>query len=333
MKIIETIATVGNKIAFGCRKNGPQILLVFGIGGVVTGTIMACCAAKKSDAIAEKHDKMMEPIRKDADIAKKAAAGEAVPEGTVIKSEQEIGREKAKVYVETGFEYAKAFAPAIIVEGLGIGCIIWGHKLQSDRIAGLGTALTASNAMLANYRANVVEKFGEEVDKEMLYGIKEKDVEVSTTDEEGNEIKVTEARTFMDLPQTSSQYVYFFDATSRYFEKDDPVANKLFLMNLERYMNEKLRNRARANGGRGFMFLNEVLIEIWPDGSRNEKKGQYLGWVYDEKHPVGDNYIDFGIFYNDEGSQAYLNNKRFEEGLEPVACLCFNCDGDVLSLM
>lgn len=40
--------------------------------------------------------------------------------------------------------------------------------------------------------------------------------------------------------------------------------------------------------------------------------GMVVGWIYDEKHPVGDNFVDFGIYD--------INNEATKAGLE----LCVN---------
>ena len=47
--------------------------------------------------------------------------------------------------------------------------------------------------------------------------------------------------------------------------------------------------------------------------------GMVVGWIYDEKHPVGDNFVDFGIY--DINNEA---NRRFVNGLERTILLDFN---------
>ena len=86
----------------------------------------------------------------------------------------------------------------------------------------------------------------------------------------------------------------------------------------QEFANEKLRLK-------GHLFLNDVydMLDI-----PRTKAGQIVGWVYDEKNPVGDNYVDFGIYelYSDA-------NRRFVNGLEPVILLDFNVDGNILDLI
>ena len=58
------------------------------------------------------------------------------------------------------------------------------------------------------------------------------------------------------------------------------------------------------------------------------KAGQVVGWIYDEKHPIGDNFVDFGIIdINDERKRAFMN------GYERNILLDFNVDGNILDLI
>ncbi len=47
------------------------------------------------------------------------------------------------------------------------------------------------------------------------------------------------------------------------------------------------------------------------------------GWVYDEANPIGDNYIDFGLY------EARNKNQRAVNDWEPVILMDFNVDGNL----
>ena len=55
---------------------------------------------------------------------------------------------------------------------------------------------------------------------------------------------------------------------------------------------------------------------------------RFVGWIYDEKNPVGDNYIDFGIYDVNKPQ-----NRDFVNGIERVILLDFNVDGNILNLI
>ena len=54
-------------------------------------------------------------------------------------------------------------------------------------------------------------------------------------------------------------------------------------------------------------------------GFQRTKAGQVMGWIYDEENPVGDNFVDFGI-YNTDIEKA----RDFVNGIERVIILDFN---------
>ena len=63
-------------------------------------------------------------------------------------------------------------------------------------------------------------------------------------------------------------------------------------------------------------------------GFPRTQAGQIVGWVYDEKNPIGDNFVDFGIYNLDsERARAFVN------GYERSILLDFNVDGNVWKLM
>jgi hypothetical protein len=92
----------------------------------------------------------------------------------------------------------------------------------------------------------------------------------------------------------------------------------MFLRAQQQYANDKLR----ANG---HLFLNEVYDML---GIPRTKAGQVVGWVYDAENPIGDNYVDFGIY--DIHRETVRN---FVNGYERTILLDFNVDGNIWDLM
>lgn len=109
-------------------------------------------------------------------------------------------------------------------------------------------------------------------------------------------------------------YARFFNSSCPGWSKD-PEMNKLFLKQIENYMNEKLR-------AQGYLFLNEVYDQL---GMARSKVGQVVGWIYNPENPTGDNHVDFDI-YSDR-------NQDFVNGIETDALLDFNVDGCILNIL
>lgn len=110
---------------------------------------------------------------------------------------------------------------------------------------------------------------------------------------------------------TVSQYARWFDSDNPYW-MENPHNNLWFLKAQEHLASDKLAMR-------GYLFLNEVYEML---GMKQSRAGQLVGWVYDEKNPIGDNYVDFGIYEE--------RNKKFVNGDCNSILLDFNVDGNIL---
>lgn len=137
------------------------------------------------------------------------------------------------------------------------------------------------------------------------------DVKVTT---ETKDVKVIDTMERKNDESGVSQYAVWFDERSHLWDKD-PGYNKIMLYQQQTNMNDLLRLN-------GHLFLNEVLDYL---GLPKTKHGQIVGWVYDEKNPIGDNYVDFGL--KDERNADFINGNVNE------ALLDFNVDGNILDLI
>ena len=91
-----------------------------------------------------------------------------------------------------------------------------------------------------------------------------------------------------------------------------------FLKCQQNYLNDLLKRQK-------VVLLNEAYDAL---GFPRTKAGAVTGWVYDENEPIGDNYIDFGIFnLNSEAARNFVN------GYERSIWLDFNVDGYVLDML
>ena len=126
------------------------------------------------------------------------------------------------------------------------------------------------------------------------------------------EVKVlNEQETEKESKRDVSQYARFFDEGCTGWDKN-PEYNLYFLKQQQTYANDLLKNR-------GHLFLNDVYDMI---GIPRTKEGQIVGWVYKEDNPIGDNYVDFGIFAE--------HNRKAVNGFEKSILLDFNVDGSII---
>ena len=301
--ILTTVNRTAHKVGFKIKKHSPEILVAVGVVGVISSAVMACKATTKVSTIVEDHNEQMEAIH---------TAAETKPEKY---SEEDKRKDTAIVYTQTSVKMAKLYGPAVIVGAVSIACIIGSHNILNKRNAALAAAYTAVDKTFKEYRNRVVERFGKDLERELRYNIKEKTFEEVTVDENGNEKTETVTKEVAEI--SMSDYAKFFDESCPGWTKD-AEQNKYFLLCQQNYANEMLKSQ-------GYLFLNDVYKLI---GIPATRAGQIVGWIYDEENPIGDNYVDFGIFdVNRERARAFVN------GYERSILLDFNVDGDILDIL
>ena len=309
MEIKKIINQAGLKI----KKYSPEILMVAGIVGTVTAAVTACKATLKVKDIMSEKEELQNDIHK------------CLENPDVDYTEEDGKKDLTTVYAQTGVKLIKLYAPSVILGGASIASIVMGQKILKKRNIALAAAYTAVDKGFKKYRANVVERFGERVDKELRYNIKAKEVEKKVTDKNGKEKTVKEIQYDIEGNplENISEYARFFDEATSTEHRKDAEYNLMFLRRQQDYANEVLK-------AKGHLFLNDVYEML---GIPKTKAGQVVGWIYDEKNPNGDNYVDFGIYRlsgyepSDERKRAFIN------GYERNILLDFNVDGPIYELI
>lgn len=307
--IVTKLSTSFGKTGLKLKKHSPEILLVVGVVGTVVSTVMACKATTKvNDILAE--------AKENIDIIHKSSEN---PEMLEKYSKEDHSRALAVTYANTGLKLAKLYAPAVSIGVVSITSILCSHNILRKRNVAIAAAYATIDRGFKEYRNRVVERFGEEVDRELKYNIKAQKFEETVVDEKtGKEKKVKNTVNVTDISDLGySAYARFFDEGSENWEKD-AEANLFFLRAEQNFANDKLK-------ARGYLFLNEVYERL---GIPTTKAGQVVGWIYDPENPTGDNYVDFGI-YDINRTKA----RDFVNGYERVILLDFNVDGDILDLL
>ena len=304
--ILNCVTRTFYKAGFQLKKHSPEILIAAGVVGTVTSAVMACRATTKLSGILEESKDQIEKIHNYVE-----------EEGYSDKyTEEDSKKDLAITYIQTGAKVVKLYAPSVILGALSLTAVITSNNILRQRNVAIATAYAALDKNFKKYRSRVVERFGEELDKELRYNIKAREIEETVTNEDGTETTVKKTVNTVNDP-IHSPYAKFFDECSPYWVKDADM-NLMFLKQQQNYANELLKTR-------GIVFLNEIYDML---GIPRTRIGQQVGWRYDEKNPVGDNYIDFGIYdlYSD-ASRLFVN------GLERSVLLDFNVDSNLLNYL
>ena len=299
MKMPIGVTRAISTISFQAKKHAPEIFTGLGIVGGIGATVLACKATRKVDAIYAEKTQVLRNIET------------CLADHEVQYTEEDAKKDVHITNVQTTVKLMKVYAPAVALGTLSIASILFGQKILKKRNAAITAAYVAMERGFKNYRKNVVERFGDQVDKELKYGIKAQ--EIIEKDEKGKDVKKT-VYTIEGEPKEISPYARFFEESSDQWKKDSEY-NLMFLRKQQDYANEVLRCK-------GYLFLNDVYGML---GIPKTKAGQVVGWKYNSN---GDNYVDFGIYdVTDERKRAFVN------GYERNILLDFNVDGPILETL
>lgn len=288
------------------RKNSPTILFGAGMVSMVGSTVLACRATLKLEEV-------MTSIENDKNLAhsvkESVDAGEVKTD--VTYTDEEVKRDTAIIYVRGAVQVIKLYTPAVILGGVGIVCLTKSHSILKERNAALAAAYVAVDKAFRAYRERVVQRYGEDTDRELRYGAEEVTI---IDDDTGKKIDVMRAE-----PGEPSGYARWFDETNNNWNSPPfDGHNWLFLRTQQNWANDLLQ-------ARGHLFLNEVYSLI---GLSHTSAGAIVGWIYERNNERGDNLVDFGCWEQQHGEPI-----DFFNGREGAILLDFNVDGPIWQLM
>ena len=304
----DTISRGLNSLLFTVKEHSPSILVVTGVGLSVGAIVAACKETTKAHDILDKMKEDLNDIHVVEDMAK---------EKDLDYKEDSVKKDMVITYAKTAKNLLVCYGPAIIMEGLSIGFIFSGTNMLKKRNLSLAAAYGVLDTIHREYRENVKTKYGEDVDREMRYGIKAREFKEQLTQKDGS---VKEKKVIKDVATkkvtSTNDFTRMFDKVNSVYWRNNARYNRDFIQGVQSDMNLLLRRR-------GYVFLNDVYAAL---GLDQTDAGQDVGWVYKD-HTKGDlethhNVIEITpITYM--GEEAY----DFNKGYEASCILDFNIDG------
>lgn len=288
---LNSVTRVANMAALKARKNSPTILFGAGVVGSVATVVVACRATLKSQQVNHTHQ---QKIRRADELLDNRDYDEGAHREAVVRA-----------WRHTSVEYIKLYGPAVALGVASIACLTKSHQILANRNSALTLAYAGLDKAFREYRARVIQEYGQEKDLFLANGTVEK--EYVEYDKNGNpDVKR------VDKPDPNSIGIYkrFFDESNPIWEKDHGY-NRTTLENKQKWWNFKLKTR-------GYVFLNEILEDL---KFEPVPEGQLVGWLYDTDR--GDGYIDFG----------HIKYPDFMAGYERSVILDFNVDGVIYDLL
>ena len=306
-ELVNKVTRSLHKVGFKFKKHSPEILVVTGVIGIVTSTVMACKATTKVNDIVTESKETIDKIHDCVGKGLHTSDGEEY-------TQEVANKDLAIIYTQTAWKFVKLYGPSVLIGAASIGCMVGSNRILRKRNVALAAALTTVEKSFKDYRGRVIDRFGKDLDRELRFGIKAKEIKEKVIDENGNETTVTKTVEVVDPNTAHSLYSIVFCEGNTGWTKNAEL-NKAFLIQQQNWANDKLRLR-------GYLTLNEVYEMV---GAPTTAYGQIAGWVYTEDSSVGDNFVDFGIF-------DVTNEKAcdFVNGRERSIILDFNCIGNIL---
>jgi hypothetical protein len=291
-------------------------LLVTGIVGGIASAVLACKATTKIDEVIEEEKMTLEKIHGVQDGTIKLKEG-------AVYTDEDARKEIVITYGKMAGKMLKLYGPSLILGTLSVTSILASNNIIRKRSAAISAAYAALDTTFNAYRDRVRERYGEEVENDIRFGKKVEEIATVEVDEKGKE-------------NTSIEQVVSYDVSpddyNKLFQKynddgnindnwtNDPYHNLAFLKAQEHMASDRLR----ANG---YLLLNDVYESL---GLPKTKAGMVVGWIYNEKNPVGDNYVDFGLY--EDGECTAVDFKGLGLVAQPIP-LDFNVDGNIYDRM
>lgn len=281
------------RIGFKARQHSPELLIAGGIITGVTAVVAACTAVPKA---AEVTKQLNEDLNFIHDVeAKVEQQAKENPEAKELITKKDIQRNTTKAYAKAVAGYAKAFAPAAILEGTSIACTLGGYNIMNKRNAALTATAAALERGFKAYRKRVADKLGIQEERAIALDLKPQEMDALVT--ENGETKVVKETALVPGNKVANPYARFFDESCRAWTKSAEV-NRSFLIGVQNMLNENLKRN-------GVVYLNDVYSAL---GCDTCVEGTIVGWVFDPDNKNSTNCIDFGIYdINNERARAFLN--------------------------
>lgn len=305
---VDAAATISSKL----RKKAPELLAVAGVFSFAGTIYTACKATTKLDAIKQEACDKLDEI----DETEKLEREDYTPE--------DAQKDRGIVKVQTAVKIAKLYAPSAALCVGTLMCFFGSHYILRKRNLALSAAAVASDKALKEYRKKVAEKFGEEVENDLRYGLINKEVEVEETDEKGKTKKKKTTEKVADRQNGyKGPFDFYFDSTVPGHEHDgdlrkDSYYNRMYILQIQDWANKELKRK--------YMYFHQGLTvaEICDRFNVARMPGALTaGYIYDPKDPAckEGRHIDFGIYnVHDEDAKEFVN------GYNRDVKICLNPD-------
>lgn len=326
-KVIGAAATrVIGKIAFGCVKYAPEILMGGRIALTVAGTVTACKATvtaqeilKKYEAEEQKLEHAVSAIREKQELYRKVQQNEPNKLAERLKergedklpvimapseyTDRDYKMEKLKLKWTLRKDMLKTYALSIGLFGLALVCDVLGYRTVSNRIAGLAMTVSSMQQIIKAQQAKIERLQSGQEQLPVIEG------DGVVTDENGQVIPAQDNANKHVIEVEDDMFSNFkfeFGMGNPNWSKD-PVLTRHFLERAQTELNELLALQT-------YVTLNDVGRALDKEWISRKYYGMF-GW---SNHNMDKSEILAGTLYRiDLGIDDPINKGKNEYILRP----------------
>ena len=266
----------------------PKIKIVIGVVGLVGAGVAACIATTRVKEKTKKEREIFDDIHKVRQSQKnELPEEEKIPDDiTACYSEKDYAKDILRASGTMTFKLLKVYALPI---GLAIlsACLIFnGMNIMSNRDAAISAAYATLSTCFNEYREKVKDKYGEEVEKELYYGVTYRDIEIYEKDENGELKKTGEEKAAVANIGDHFESLYLIKFNRECAEWcNDFEYNQTFLRGIQAMLRDELKHKP-------FITFSDLCDKIGKDITKWDKSYQLMAMRCGWRH--GDN-VDLRI--------------------------------------
>lgn len=265
--------TFAQNAIHSAKIHSPEICLIAGGVSIVGGFILGCIATTKLDEVNEE-------VQADISEAREMDAT-GIEKGKLLTS----------ALIRSGWKYAKLYGPGVLATGGGM--VLMGNSAMQykGRYLDMSAAYAGVLTQFMTYRSRHIERYGEESDREIRYGISHDTIKEKVTGEDGKTKTVKKDISVIDPASISPDDFIIAISPTRPDGSPDPLwhDDRMYMVNriirTQDEINSVLKLRCWNARKRGVMFYNEVLNLL---ERTLTQQGQVLGYPSDQ-------VVDFGL--------------------------------------
>lgn len=282
--LIKALSAVKHACGTGwifAKKHAPELMIgtgVAGFGATIWQTVKA--TNKTNDIFADK-ERRIGLCNKQLD--------EANEFGDSKYNIEDYDEDVHFINRHAKWRIVKAWTP---VATLGAGSVIFvlgGYKILNGRYVATAAAYKILEAEYGRYRENAIDKYGEEADKELLYGIKAERLEAARQEQDRN--KQTEAENKKHKLRRKKPETAYSEINSRIFDAHSERWQRYWTSDLVMdFLNTAVRQLQDKLDLTGHLFGNEINDKL---GLPRTPEGQVCGYLRTKENPFPK--VDIGL--------------------------------------